>query len=121
MYFKTILFVSYVVLFLHNNQARITKPENRVVVENVKDSGFQPVEMSSQTTGEGGENPDIGFKSVDTKDMNLTMQPADISMSDVYMSPEVKEKQEFPWYNHTGFYVTFNKKSLETSTPKELA
>jgi hypothetical protein len=66
------------------------------------------------TEGKEGEGPDIGFKKVDNKDMNLTMQPADIKMSDVYTSPEVKERQLFKYYNHTGFYVTFNKKSLET-------
>lgn len=45
--------------------------------------------------------------------MNLEMKPAKVEMSDVYTSPSVKERQEFPWYNHTGIVISFNKKSLE--------
>ena len=66
-------------------------------------------------------NEEIGFKTVESTDMNLEMKPAKVEMSDVYTSPSVKERQDFPWFNHTGIMVSFNKKALETKTSKELA
>lgn len=52
------------------------------------------------------------FRNVDKDEMNITMQDANISMQG-YVSEEVKQQQQFKYYNNSNLYVTFTEKSLK--------
>ena len=59
------------------------------------------------------------FKTVKGDEMNLTMQPANITTQG-FVSDTVKLQQSYHHYNNTNLFVTFKHKYLNQQKAKEL-
>ena len=67
---------------------------------------------SSDVKIEKNEGGPGGFTKMNTEEIKI--EKLDISPSQTYVSPEVKKKQAFKYFNNTYTYITFRQSQMKT-------
>jgi len=78
------------------------------------------MQFKEYRAGDGNSTEEPMFKTVKGDEMNLTMEPANITTQG-FVSDTVKLQQTYHHFNNTNLFVTFKEKYLKQSKAKELA